>query len=233
MIEFLNNIDSSIMLALNGAGGAFWDQFMYTFSGKWIWVPMYATLLFILFRLFEWRIATVYALAIILTIVICDQLCASHLRPLVGRLRPSNPDNPLSQFIHIVKGYRGGAHGFPSCHAANSFGLATILSFIIARKRFVIFIMSWATLNSYSRICLGVHYPGDILVGAAIGFIVGYLMYRVGRSVARRVAERHMQPSHPVMGHVSFSGMSVSLRVSDVMLGAALITAMVITSIAI
>lgn len=233
MIEFLNNIDSSIMLALNGAGGAFWDQFMYAFSGKWIWVPMYATLLFILYRLFEWRIATVYALAIILTIVICDQLCATHLRPLVGRLRPSNPDNPLSQFIHIVKGCRGGAHGFPSCHAANSFGLATILSFIIARKRFVIFIMSWATLNSYSRICLGVHYPGDILVGAAIGFTAGFLIYRLARAVARRIAEREMQPMRPVMGRLSISGMEMSLRVTDVMLGAALITAVYITSIAI
>lgn len=121
--------------------------------------------------------------------------CATLIRPEVCRLRPSNPENPLSEMVHIVGGYRGGSYGFPSCHAANSFALASFLTLLFANRKLSLFIFAWAVLNSYSRVYLGVHYPGDLLVGAIIGTAVGLAMAFAAGYVADRVDRPHLEPS--------------------------------------
>lgn len=117
------------------------------------------------------------------------------IRPEVCRLRPSNPENPLSEMVHIVGGYRGGSYGFPSCHAANSFALASFLTLLFANRKLSLFIFAWAVLNSYSRVYLGVHYPGDLLVGAIIGTAAGLAMAFAAGYVADRVDRPHLKPS--------------------------------------
>ena len=108
---------------------------------------------------------------------------------------PSNPENPLSEMVHIVGGYRGGSYGFPSCHAANSFALASFLILLFANRKLSLFIFAWAVLNSYSRVYLGVHYPGDLLVGAIIGTAAGLAMAFAAGYVADRVDRPHLKPS--------------------------------------
>lgn len=108
---------------------------------------------------------------------------------------PSNPANPLSEMVHIVGGYRGGSYGFPSCHAANSFALASFLTLLFANRKLSLFIFAWAVLNSYSRVYLGVHYPGDLLVGAIIGTAAGLAMAFAAGYVADRVDRPHLKPS--------------------------------------
>lgn len=179
MIDFLNNIDTQIFLFFNGIHFSYFDTLMPIISAKLTWVPMYATILFILFKGFAWRHALALLLGIVVAITLSDQICATLIRPVVERMRPSNLDNPLSQFVHVINGYRGGRYGFPSCHAANSFALAAILSLIVRYRRCTLFIFGWAILNSYSRIYLGVHYPGDLICGAMIGSVCGALCYFV------------------------------------------------------
>ena len=94
---------------------------------------MYVTIVYILYSNLDKRTATLFSVAIILSIALADVTCARLLRPLAERLRPANLDNPISGMVHIVGNYRGGVYGFPSCHAANSFGLATILARIVRR----------------------------------------------------------------------------------------------------
>lgn len=118
-----------------------------------------------------------------------------HADTSVCRLRPSNPENPLSEMVHIVGGYRGGSYGFPSCHAANSFALASFLILLFANRKLSLFIFAWAVLNSYSRVYLGVHYPGDLLVGAIIGTAAGLAMAFAAGYVADRVDRPHLKPS--------------------------------------
>ena len=91
-----------------------------------------------------------------------------------------NLDNPLSAMVHVVDGYRGGSYGFPSCHAANSFAFAAAVALIVRSRRCSLFVFGWAVLNSYSRIYLGVHYPGDLFCGAVIGIIAGAFVLLVG-----------------------------------------------------
>lgn len=224
MIDFLNSIDTEILLFFNGLHCGYFDRFMPIVTAKWTWVPMYATILFILYRGFAVKQATALLLGVVLSIVLADQVCATLIRPVCERLRPANLENPISAFVHVVNGYRGGRYGFPSCHAANSFALATVMSLIIRYRRFTFFIFFWAILNSYSRLYLGVHYPGDLFVGAVIGSCCGALCYFVAKKIGgvRTPAADYtpMQiiyatpagPLAPVMGLEI-----VNVRISDIM----------------
>ena len=167
MIQLLVNTDQNLLLYLNGFHNAFGDYFMSTFTGKWIWVPMYASILYVLLKNFNWKITLCCLTAIALTILFADQVCA------------------ISDLVHIVNNYRGGRYGFPSCHASNSFGLAFFLVFLFRKRWLSLFILLWATLNCYTRIYLGVHYPGDLIVGAIIGCCGAAFMCYLLKKTAR------------------------------------------------
>ena len=185
MIDSLSALDSQLTVAVNAMHNPYFDQFMFLFSNKWIWVPMYAMILIILYKRYSWKAALLFFVAIALTITITDQLCASIIRPLFERMRPANPDEPLSQVIHVVNGYRGGPYGFPSCHAANSFALATFLTLLRRRWLFGAVVFLWAALNTCSRLYLGVHFAGDLIVGAIIGSLVGFGLFAITARTAR------------------------------------------------
>lgn len=177
ILEILNEIDGQILLAVNSCHAPFWDEFMYGFSGRVIWVGLYVAIFAALVWRFGWQRALAYGVGAGLVVLFADQICASVIRPFCERLRPSNLDNPLSQYVHIVNGKRGGAFGFPSCHAANTVGAAVYMSLIFRRRRFVIFIALWAFVTCWSRMYLGVHYLGDLFVGAIVGTVGGLLSY--------------------------------------------------------
>jgi undecaprenyl-diphosphatase len=185
-MDYLINIDTDLLLWLNGAHNAFFDTFMMLFTGKWIWVPMYLALAYVLFRNMRTKQALSCLVAIALVIVVADQLSSSLIRHAVGRLRPANLENPISNMVHIVDGYRGGRYGFPSSHAANSFGLAFFLLYLLRRSPIPTFIMVWAIANCYSRIYLGVHYPGDILVGAIVGLFAATLVWFIYKKLTKQ-----------------------------------------------
>lgn len=215
MIDFLSDIDTKVLFFFNGIHSPFWDYFMSAFTGKVIWVPMYATILYVLLKNFHWKVALCYLVAIALTITFADQMCNSFLRPLVGRLRPSNPENPIADLVYIVNGRHGGGFGFPSCHAANSFGLAVFLVCLFRQKWLSIFIVLWAFTNSYTRLYLGLHYPGDLLAGAILGGFGGWLFYYLAHKVAEKI-----QPSISA----SYSGRNKRMKQTNVTVYAGLIT---------
>lgn len=191
MIDRLLQLDSDLLLLLNGCHSLWADRFMMLFSSKMVWVPMYATLLVILGRLYTARHIWLPLLGIALAIIMSDQLCATVIRPVVERLRPSNLLNPLSEFVTVVNGYRGGSYGFPSCHAANSFALAVVGCILVRSRCFAVFVLLWALFNSLSRAYLGVHYPGDLIVGGILGAICGAAagwLVRIGMNRWYRIA---------------------------------------------
>lgn len=179
ILNGLIDIDTDIFLFINGMHTPFFDYFMSAYSGKWVWVPMYAAILYVMLRNFHWKVTLFCLIGIALTITISDQVCATLIRPVVERLRPSNPNNPISDLVHIVNNHRGGRYGFPSCHSANTFGLAFFIWFLFRKRWLTVFFMGWALLTCYSRIYLGVHYPGDLLAGMLIGLLAALLMYRL------------------------------------------------------
>ena len=187
MIDQLTAIDTDLFLILNGIHNTYWDYFMSAFSGKLIWIPMYVSIAYLLFKNLDWKEALLFVIAIGVAAGLSDMTCAKAIRPFAERLRPSNPDNEISILVHIVDGYRGGAFGFPSCHAANSFALAISTILIFRRPFLSSCILLWAIANSYSRIYLGVHYPGDLLVGAIVGTLWAIITTAAAKLLCKRV----------------------------------------------
>ncbi|MCM1451490.1 MAG: phosphatase PAP2 family protein [Clostridium sp.] len=188
MIDYLIDIDTSVFLTLNGLHADWLDQAMYVFSGRFVWIPLYILIAWLLVRRLGWKMGLVAVAAIGVAVACSDLTCARLIRPVAERLRPANLDNPISVFTHIVNGYRGGAYGFPSCHATNTFALAVCSSLFMRRMLYTILIFIWAVAQCYSRIYLGVHYPGDILAGAAIGAAYGWMLYAIARLYAKKFA---------------------------------------------
>ncbi len=186
-ILWLSDIDARLLLIVNGAHSPFFDSVMWCISGRWIWVPFYAVLAYLLFRRMSWKRASICLVTIGLIILAVDQTCATLIRPEIGRLRPANLNNPLSSFVHVVNGYRGGRYGFPSCHAANTFALAVFMSLVIRHKWFTVMMFSWAFVVSYSRMYLGVHYFGDLFCGATIGSLFAVLFYYLQNYLFKRL----------------------------------------------
>lgn len=214
MIEFLTPLtefDTNALLAVNGWKHAWTDQFMYAYSGKWVWVPFYASILYVLLKNYHWKVVLGCLIAIGLTITFADQIGASVIRPLVERLRPSNPENPISSMVEVVNGYRGGRYGFPSCHAANTAGLAFFLLFLWKDRFIGIFIIAWTLLTCYSHSYLGVHYPGDLLAGILLGFISASIFYTLFKRIYHHDRNREVKMGYiiPATGIATILGICI------------------------
>lgn len=173
-METIIEWDKKLFLAINAHHHPALDQVMFFLSDKLVWIPLYLFLLFIILK--EYRNDSWAPLiGILIMIVLSDQINTSLLKPLVQRLRPTH-DASLKDLVHIVNGYTGGKFGFASSHASNTFALATFFWMLFNGKRkWMLLLFIWATLVSYSRIYLGVHFPGDVLTGIVIGILTAIL----------------------------------------------------------
>ncbi len=175
IFESLKAFDTSLFLLLNGLHSGFFDGVMFAFSAKFTWVPFYISILYVVIK--QWKSKSVWIItALILCIVISDQVSSGIIKELVQRPRPSHAEN-LKGLVHLVRDYDGGRFGFVSSHAANTFGFALLSSLIFRRKSYIISTFSWAAIIAYSRIYLGVHYPFDILGGIIVGVSAAIFLF--------------------------------------------------------
>lgn len=187
----LIQFDQQITLAINGSHSLFLDSVMQTLSNTWTWVPVSALLLFIIFKNGTWREVFLVILALALAIFLADHISSAVFKPLFHRFRPSQ--DPLIMYqVDVVDGYRGGLYGFISSHAANTFGVFIFTALLLRSRVYTVSMAIWATLVSYSRIYLGVHYVGDILCGAIWGLAMGTGCYYLYRYVRNKVAEKNV-----------------------------------------
>ena len=170
----LNDLDHQLFLFLNGLHVGWLDPVMAFISSEMGWIPFYAVLLFLVFYKYRWKGFWVL-LGVIVVITLSDQISASVFKPIFHRLRPCY-DPLIEDLVYTPKGKPGGHYGFISSHAANTFALASFI-YMTMRKHYskIGWLMfSWAILVSYSRIYMGVHFPGDIICGAAVGMMLGF-----------------------------------------------------------
>ena len=146
-------------------------------SAKWSSALLVLSLLWILIHKNRRHALLVLAM-VALAVLLADQVSSGLIKHLVERLRPTH-DPSLENAVHIVNGYRGGMYGFVSSHAANFFAIATLVSFIMRHRLVVIALYGWGLAQCYSRMYLGVHYPGDILGGIIVGVLAGWLVWRL------------------------------------------------------
>ena len=143
---------------------------MHFFSNKYVWIPLYLYLIFSLFKK-QGKTAWLSVAYLLLLFASTDQLAASVIKPLIARLRPCHFFYK-DQFQLI--GFCGGKYGFLSAHAANTMGLAIGTLFLLGRTLLTTSLIAWAIIIGYSRIYLGVHYPGDVLAGFFLGLTIAY-----------------------------------------------------------
>jgi len=170
------NIDQQLFLFLNSANSPFWDKVMYTISMVVVWFPLYLAILIYLGFRYK-RKFLIIVLFIIVAVTLSDQL-ALLIKNSVHRLRPCHEPS-IAGLEHLVNGRCGGLYGFVSSHAANAFNVALLSLMFIKKRWYTLSIIMWAAIVGYSRIYLGVHYPGDVLCGSILGALIGFTMYRL------------------------------------------------------
>ena len=173
----LESLDHQLFLILNSLNSPFWDNIMYAISGKIIWIPLYTVILIFLAIKYKKKFLVIL-LFIILGVTLADQSSVHLFKNLFHRLRPCHEPS-LEGLVHLVKGECGGLYSFVSSHAANSFNIALLSLMLIKKKWYTISIILWASIIGYSRIYLGVHYPGDVIFGSLLGAMIGWSVYKL------------------------------------------------------
>lgn len=184
MLEYLNDIDTDALLAVNGLHDMFQDAFWWMVSAKWSSALLLLALVWILLHQNR-RHALLMLVMLAFTVLVADQVSSGLIKHLVERLRPTH-DPSLDNMVHVINGYRGGMYGFVSSHAANFFAVATLLSFVMRHRLVTCSLFTWALLQCYSRVYLGVHYPGDIMGGIVVGVLAGWLLWCLMRWIQHR-----------------------------------------------
>lgn len=197
MVEQLKTWDRELLLFFNQFHAPALDTAVSYLTQTAFWVPLYAFILYLIFKS-KGRNGWFAFAGIAITILLADQITAGVMKPLFERLRPSHEPS-LEGVIHLVDNYRGGPYGFASSHAANTTGVALIV-FLLLRPfyRYVWTIFLWAFIMSYTRIYLGVHYPGDILAGMLVGLLCGWGAYKLQAWMQKKWVTRSQESGNKI-----------------------------------
>ncbi len=181
LLETLEQADKTATLAINSLHSMFSDGLWMTFSNREIWYPLYFIVLVCLFVRLGWKKALIAMLACILTIVACDQF-ANFTKAFFERFRPCWDEYMTTHGLRMLEG-KGNYYGFYSAHAANAIGFALCSSLVFTNANkiktgthwtYFGFILAWALLVGISRIFVGKHFLGDVIVGFAVGSLFAW-----------------------------------------------------------
>lgn len=200
MLDYIKQIDTSLTLLLNGSDCTFVDGIAITATSTIVWIPIAAVLLYLIIKKNKPFDSFLIVLGIGIAIFLADQMASGICKPYFCRFRPTH-DPEIKHLIDIVNDYRGGKYGFFSSHAANTFAVATFLTYIFRNYKTAILLYSWALLNCWTRIYLGVHYLGDILTGIVWGLLVGVCTFHVIKFLRRLYFHKRGHPIPPLSNY--------------------------------
>lgn len=186
MLEQLIDFDRWLLLAVNGSSSLYFDGVVLTLTTAATWIPLYIALFYMVMK-------NNNSVSKIAFVVACGGLCYllagavddGIVKPLVARWRPTH-DPVIGWQVDVVDGYRGGNYGFFSAHACNTFSLAVFFSLLVRSRLLTAALVLWSLVNCWTRLYLGVHFPGDIIVGVLWGAVVGTVVYLFYRRIEHR-----------------------------------------------
>ncbi|MDO7172778.1 phosphatase PAP2 family protein [Mariniflexile sp. AS56] len=178
MIEQLLEYDTKLFLFLNNLGSPTWDSLWLVITHEVTFVPLYAILLFLLYKKFGLKALLIFVVLVALMITFTDQITNVFKRGF-QRPRPCGEANLIDHIRFIA--VRCGKYGFFSGHASNSMAAAVFAGLMLRPyyKNLIFILLLWSAVVAYSRIYVGVHYPLDIFCGLTFGAIGGFLFYKL------------------------------------------------------
>ena len=187
----IHRLDQDITLWINGFHSELTDVMWAFLSNIPVWIPLYVLIIAFIIRRMGSKKGGIVVLSAVLTVTFCS-LFSHYMKELTERLRPLLDTYMLENSLHVLE--TGGKYTFFSAHSANAFGLATSTYLGLRMdnrskyNRYAIFMYTWATLVAVSRIFVGKHYFGDVIVGICVGIIVGLFFAWMARKLCMRVA---------------------------------------------
>lgn len=187
LLDELLALDRSAFLAINGMHTPWLDPIMVGISEMLVWVPLYLFFLYLIHRHFGIRSLALAVPVVALMILCSDKGSVLLFKEVFQRLRPCH-EGALQGLVHIVNEHCGGRYGFVSSHASNHFAIAAFMALLLrpVHRSAILSLLLWAVVVSYSRIYLGVHYPGDVLVGGLYGAAVGIIFFGIFTRLSQR-----------------------------------------------
>lgn len=177
MIEELVKYDTELFLFLNKLGNTSWDGFWRIVTEKWSSIPIYAVLLYLIYKHYGLKGTLIILVSVALMITATDQL-SNLFKHGIKRPRPCQVESLRETMRYVAE--RCGRYGYFSAHAASSMAAAVFLG--LSLKKWYVYLplvlLFWSAVVAYSRIYLGVHYPLDIITGMLIGGLLGWGFYK-------------------------------------------------------
>lgn len=185
MIDQLIDYDKELFIYLNNLGSETWDTLWLVITNKLTFIPLYAILLFLLYKKFGAKPLLVFVIVVALMITFTDQITNVFKRGF-ERPRPCGAEG-VKDLARMVAGYCG-KYGFFSGHSSNSMAAAVFAGLALRShyKNLIFILLFWSAIVAYSRIYVGVHYPLDIVCGMTFGAISGFLFYKLSQILLRR-----------------------------------------------
>lgn len=185
MIDWLEQIDRNIVLAINSWHSPFFDSFFWIVSAKATWIPLYLLLIFLAYRKLNLRSFLYFIGFAMLSVALADLISLLCFKNVFERFRPSH-HALLTEILHFHKlengdYYKGGMYGFVSSHAANFAAIASFVGIALKQHypKLIFGLYAVLILVCYSRLYLGVHYLSDVFVGAIVGTLIGYVLSKL------------------------------------------------------
>lgn len=177
MLETLLQKDTELLIFLNNLGSEQWDGFWLALTNQFHWSPLFAFILFLLFKNFGWKHTLLLIVFIAGLVAFSDQF-TNFIKHSFERLRPCNTEGVANQLRQFS--YKPGGYSFYSGHAALSTTFSVFI-YLLLRKhtKYLFLLFIFPLLFGYSRVYLGVHYPLDITVGYMMGIFWGSLFYQL------------------------------------------------------
>lgn len=192
----LEQLDRNLTLLINGWNSPFSDPIWSFISDIPVWIPLYAAIVVFLIIRLGWKKGLIVVAAALLTFGFCDQF-SNLIKDMTERLRPCNDPYMLNKGLHVLES--GGVYGFFSAHAANAFGLAASTYIGIRMDKrlkyrgYAVWMFTWATLVAISRVFVGKHFLGDVIIGTVVGLAAGIAFGYLARWVCRRFLQEKTQ----------------------------------------
>lgn len=176
MLETLLELDRDVFLWLNNLGSETFDPLWLLITRMTSWIPVFAIILYLTFKRLGWRHALLIIICITLLLLLTDQ-ATNLFKYSFKRFRPSS-DPALEGLMRAVQSRK--SFSFISGHASNSMAVSFFLYHVLKPYlKYMGFFFIWPLVFAYSRIYLGLHYPGDILCGYLFGIFTGWLLLRL------------------------------------------------------